>query len=179
MLRWTTLTTPVGPFTLLTHDDRVLASGWTSDVAALRALAPTIDGDAVTRAGGSPAADAVAAYCDGELAAVTAVPVHPAALGPFVGVAWRALRAIPAGEVISYTELARRAGRTGAVRAAASACARNPAALFVPCHRVRRADGALGGFRWGGDVKRWLLDHERAVTAPAGQAVRAANLASS
>jgi methylated-DNA-[protein]-cysteine S-methyltransferase len=61
---------------------------------------------------------------------------------------------------VSYTELAAKAGRPEAVRAAASACARNAAALFVPCHRVLRSDGSLGGFRWGTTVKRWLLEHE-------------------
>ena len=54
-----------------------------------------------------------------------------------------------------------------AVRAAAGACARNAAALFVPCHRVLRTGGGLGGFRWGVEVKRWLLDHESAPGAPA------------
>jgi methylated-DNA-[protein]-cysteine S-methyltransferase len=67
------------------------------------------------------------------------------------------------GEAITYTELATRTGNSRANRAAAQACARNAAALFVPCHRIIRADGGLGGFRWGVDIKRWLLAHESAV----------------
>ena len=67
-----------------------------------------------------------------------------------------------AGEPVSYTELAARTGNPAANRAAAQACARNAAALFVPCHRVIRTDGTLGGFRWGLPAKRWLLDHEAA-----------------
>jgi methylated-DNA-[protein]-cysteine S-methyltransferase len=81
--------------------------------------------------------------------------------GEFIERAWAVLRSIPAGAPISYTEYAAKAGRPDAVRAAAAACARNAAALFVPCHRVRRGDGTLGGFRWGLPVKRWLVDHER------------------
>ena len=73
------------------------------------------------------------------------------------------LRTVPAGEPVTYTEFAELAGRPAAVRAAAMACARNAAALFVPCHRVLRLDGSLGGFRWGLDVKRWLLAHEAAA----------------
>jgi methylated-DNA-[protein]-cysteine S-methyltransferase len=76
----------------------------------------------------------------------------------FLEQAWRVLREVR--EPITYTELAARAGRPAAVRAAAQACARNAAALFVPCHRVLRNDGTLGGFRWGLPVKRWLLNHE-------------------
>src|SRR6266508_926206 len=93
-------------------------------------------------------------------------PVRHASVGerqlaePFRHAAWQALRALPPGEPISYTELAARAGRPAAVRAAAQACARNPCALFVPCHRVVRADGSLGGYRWGLPVKRWLLRWE-------------------
>ena len=73
---------------------------------------------------------------------------------------WDALRRIPAGEVRSYAELG---GDRRYARAAGTACARNPIALIVPCHRVVRTDGSLGGFGWGTDVKRWLLDHEAAA----------------
>jgi len=82
--------------------------------------------------------------------------------------AWRALTAIKPGETISYTELACRIGRPSAVRAAASACARNRIAVLAPCHRVLRGDGSPGGYRWGVDVKRALLEHEaKAVNPPA------------
>lgn len=74
---------------------------------------------------------------------------------------WAALRAIPSGQTRSYSEVAAEIGRPTAVRAVASACAANPAALITPCHRVIRGDGGLGGFRWGLEVKRALLDAER------------------
>jgi methylated-DNA-[protein]-cysteine S-methyltransferase len=74
---------------------------------------------------------------------------------------------VPAGEPDTYAAFAARCGRPAAVRAAAGACARNAAALFVPCHRVLATGGGLGGFRWGTPVKRWLLDHE-AEHAPVG-----------
>jgi AraC family transcriptional regulator of adaptative response/methylated-DNA-[protein]-cysteine methyltransferase len=66
------------------------------------------------------------------------------------------------GDVVSYTELAAGAGAPRAVRAAASACAANRLAVLVPCHRALRADGGLGGYRWGLERKRALLDAERA-----------------
>nr|WP_269809818.1 methylated-DNA--[protein]-cysteine S-methyltransferase [Kineosporia rhizophila] len=74
---------------------------------------------------------------------------------------WSALRRIPAGETRSYGEVAAEIGAPTAVRAVASACARNRLALVVPCHRVVRSDGTLGGFRWGLSVKQSLLDHEK------------------
>jgi methylated-DNA-[protein]-cysteine S-methyltransferase len=70
------------------------------------------------------------------------------------------LRTVPAGGPISYSEFAVWSGRPSAIRAAAQACGRNSAALFVPCHRVLRNDGSLGGFRWGLPVKQWLLTFE-------------------
>jgi AraC family transcriptional regulator of adaptative response/methylated-DNA-[protein]-cysteine methyltransferase len=74
---------------------------------------------------------------------------------------WRALRAIPAGSTASYAEIARRIGAPRAARAVASACASNPLAVAVPCHRVLRGDGALSGYRWGTASKRALLERER------------------
>ncbi len=73
---------------------------------------------------------------------------------------WEALRAIPAGQTRSYGELARALGRPTAARAVAGACAANPLAVAVPCHRVVRADGSLSGYRWGLERKRALLDRE-------------------
>ncbi|MFL6575636.1 MAG: bifunctional DNA-binding transcriptional regulator/O6-methylguanine-DNA methyltransferase Ada [Povalibacter sp.] len=74
---------------------------------------------------------------------------------------WEALRAIPAGETVSYTEMAKRIGAPKAVRAIAQACAANPVAVAIPCHRVVRNDGALSGYRWGVERKRALLDREK------------------
>jgi methylated-DNA-[protein]-cysteine S-methyltransferase len=153
-----TIDTPAGPFTVVADDDVVLASGWTSTVDGLLPLVPNLprpqpraDLGAITKA--------VLAYHDGDLTAIDEIPVRQAG-GPFLTHAWTVLRAVAAGEPVTYTGFADLAGRPSAVRAAAMACARNAAALFVPCHRVLRLDGSLGGFRWGLDVKRWLLTHE-------------------
>jgi AraC family transcriptional regulator of adaptative response/methylated-DNA-[protein]-cysteine methyltransferase len=79
---------------------------------------------------------------------------------------WRALQKIPLGKTASYTEIAARLGQPKAVRAVAQACAANKLALVVPCHRVIRSDGELGGYRWGLERKRALLARERAAVAP-------------
>jgi AraC family transcriptional regulator of adaptative response/methylated-DNA-[protein]-cysteine methyltransferase len=78
---------------------------------------------------------------------------------------WRELRTIPYGETRSYTEIAAAAGAPRAVRAVASACARNRLALVIPCHRVVREGGALGGYRWGVERKRRILAKEHAIAA--------------
>jgi AraC family transcriptional regulator of adaptative response/methylated-DNA-[protein]-cysteine methyltransferase len=80
---------------------------------------------------------------------------------------WRFLMSVRPGDVVSYSELAAGAGAPRAVRAAASACAANRVAVLVPCHRALRADGGLGGYRWGLPRKRALLDAERAAHAAA------------
>jgi AraC family transcriptional regulator of adaptative response/methylated-DNA-[protein]-cysteine methyltransferase len=74
---------------------------------------------------------------------------------------WKALRAIPLGATISYSELAERIGSPTAARAVAGACAANPLAVVVPCHRVVRRDGGLSGYRWGVEKKRELLKREQ------------------
>ncbi len=78
---------------------------------------------------------------------------------------WRALQKIPLGQTATYSEIAAAVGRPKAVRAVAGACAANPLAVLVPCHRVVRKDGDLGGYRWGLARKRALLERERAAAA--------------
>ena len=73
---------------------------------------------------------------------------------------WEALRRIPAGKTVSYTDIAQKIGKPNAVRAVAQACAANAIAIAIPCHRVVRNDGALSGYRWGVARKRALLDKE-------------------
>ena len=155
-----TLTTPVGPLTLaVAADGAVTAAGFTDDLTQLLAAPPERVGSATALRG---VVAAVTAYLDGDLTALDRVPVQqPDGGGPVLLAAWRMLRQIPAGRTVTYTALAAAAGRPAAVRTAASACARNPAALFVPCHRVLRSNGGLGGYRWGLSVKRWLLAHEQ------------------
>jgi len=106
-----------------------------------------------------PIADAIAAYFAGELAALDRIPVRLFGTA-FQREVWRALRAIPAGQTRTYTQLARTVGRPGAVRAAGAANGQNPIAIVIPCHRVIQKDGAVGGYAGGLARKRWLLAHE-------------------
>ncbi|WP_040782375.1 methylated-DNA--[protein]-cysteine S-methyltransferase [Nocardia pneumoniae] len=157
-----TTDTPLGPFTALVDaEGAVLASGWTSDAENLRGLIhPTLRPDQLRhRDSLGEVTSAVIAYHEGDLTAIDPIPVRQRS-GEFLVHAWEVLRKVPAGSPLTYTEFASRSGRPDATRAAANACARNAAALFVPCHRILRIGGALGGFRWGLPVKRWLLDHE-------------------
>ena len=73
---------------------------------------------------------------------------------------WEALREIPPGQTATYTEIAARLGMPTSARAVAQACAANPLAVLVPCHRVVRSDGGLSGYRWGVERKRALLARE-------------------
>lgn len=75
---------------------------------------------------------------------------------------WQALKDIPAGEKATYAEIARRIGAPNAGRAVGAACAANPLAVAIPCHRVVRSDGGLAGYRWGVERKRTLLERESA-----------------
>ncbi len=163
-----TLHTPDGPFSFVSRGKIVLASGWTDDIPSLLVLIHSslrpnpldvhhVDPDLESAV--TPMADAVRRYYDGELEVPGQVAVSQRS-GEFREHAWDVLRTVRPGEPITYMEYAKRAGRPKAVRAAASACAMNAAALFVPCHRILRSDGGLGGFRYGLAIKRSLLDRE-------------------
>ena len=157
-----TIDTPDGAFTIVADDrGRVLASGWTADPeAALARIGARLRPSTIV-AGETDAASAARAYYDGDLGAIDGIEV--AQSGTEMQLAgWSALRAIAPGAPLSYAGFAAALGQPSAVRAAASICARNAPALFVPCHRVLRTDGSLGGFAWGLDVKRSLLAREAA-----------------
>jgi methylated-DNA-[protein]-cysteine S-methyltransferase len=163
-----TMSTPDGPFTIIARDGAVLASGWTAVPGELTGqIHPTLlPGGYDTVSGLGPISAAVEEFYAGDPRAAMHVPVRQLS-GPFRSHAWNVLRTVAAGHPVTYTEYAELSGNAKAVRAAASACAFNAAALFVPCHRVIRTDGSLGGFRWGLAIKESLLDRERQVALAA------------
>ncbi|GAA0447861.1 methylated-DNA--[protein]-cysteine S-methyltransferase [Streptomyces sp. NPDC046215] len=163
----TTVPTPLGPFSMITLTGGIVAAGFTADPTALLGELPRPyrDGSPRAREALEPYTSAVRAYFDGAVAALDELPVVQFGNG-FRLAAWREMRRVEPGTSVSYRELAERAERPGAARAAGAACASNLVPLIVPCHRVRRADGSLGGYYYGLDVKRWLLAHESGGLLP-------------
>jgi methylated-DNA-[protein]-cysteine S-methyltransferase len=102
---------------------------------------------------------ALAAYFAGEVDALDAIRCDPQGTD-FKQQVWKLLREVPAGTTVSYGELAARVGAPGAARAVGTANATNPICLIIPCHRVIRTGGGLGGYGFGLERKRWLLAHE-------------------
>ncbi|HEV3000767.1 MAG TPA: methylated-DNA--[protein]-cysteine S-methyltransferase [Solirubrobacteraceae bacterium] len=94
------------------------------------------------------------------------LPLAPAGT-PWQRAVWAALLEVPYGETVTYAELAARAGRPGAARAAGAANGRNPISVVVPCHRVIGTSGSLTGYGGGLDAKGWLLALERGGRSPA------------
>jgi methylated-DNA-[protein]-cysteine S-methyltransferase len=153
--------TPVGALAVIVDDGVVVASGFTTVEDQFERLDPDLQARGLRkRSAAGPVALAVRAYLGGDPGALDQVPVRQPG-GAFMQDAWRVMREIPPGQTWSYTELAGKAGRPEAVRPAAAACTRNLVAPFVPCHRVVRSDGSMGGYYYGLAVKRWLLAHER------------------
>jgi methylated-DNA-[protein]-cysteine S-methyltransferase len=115
---------------------------------------------------------AISRYFAGELTAIDSLPVETGGT-PFQREVWRALRNIPCGTTISYSQLAGQIGRPGAVRAVGLANGSNPIGVVVPCHRVIGSDGSLTGYGGGIERKRWLLRHEGAPTTESLRSDRA------
>ena len=163
--------TPVGGLMLAVSERGLCALHFADREAPFRrSLEQRFPGHSTAR---GPRADAVAArlreYLAGAVGVVDTLDVDTGGT-PFQQEVWCALRDIPAGEPISYGELARRIGRPGAQRAVGAANGANPVSIVVPCHRVIASDGSLHGYGGGLDRKRWLLDHEtRHTFALAGQ----------
>ena len=101
-------------------------------------------------------------YFDGDLDAIDDIDIELAGT-PFQLSVWEVLRTIPAGETMSYLDVAATVGRPTSSRAVGNAVGSNPVPVVVPCHRVITSAGGLGGFGGGLDRKRWLLGHERVL----------------
>lgn len=137
----------------------VLSSGWLSQSEIISRLSPETDIHVEKLESIQGISERIEGYFDGDLNALKSIHVdQPGA--EYSQAVWSALHKVSAGKIVSYSELALSAGRPRAVRAAASACARNLVAPFIPCHRVIRNDGSLGGYYYGVDKKIWLLTHE-------------------
>lgn len=165
MILTQTMPTPIGPLSLLVHEDTLVGAGFTDDPTELYdRLAPGMRALPLERvADVGKAAQAVRDYLDGNLTALDGIAVEQPGSERRKRL-HAALRAVPAGVTVTYAELAERAGMPrSAARAAGGACAKNLIAPFVPCHRVVPSTGGVGSYYYGPHVKRWLLRHEGAA----------------
>ena len=167
-IRYTTTDTPLGRLLVATTTRGICAVNLGDDDVALeRGLAGEFPHATRERvdAGREEWLDAVIARIASELgwsdAAAPAMPPLDIAATAFQWRVWDALTRIPAGQTRSYRALATELGDANAARAIGNACGNNRLALIVPCHRVVREDGSLGGWRWGVERKRELLARER------------------
>jgi methylated-DNA-[protein]-cysteine S-methyltransferase len=160
--------TPTGPMLILTDDEQLLrAVDWEDHQARMHLLLRRqyrgINIRVRESRYESPAKRALDAYFGGEIDAVNEL-VTATGGTHFQQLVWTALRHIPSGTTISYRELAIKLGRAVAARAVGLANGANPIAIVTPCHRVIGADASLTGYGGGLERKRWLLQHERAIS---------------
>lgn len=166
---WAVHPTPLGPLVVVTTDRGVVQLGFATDgdtdevLADVRSRWPAAALDHEPGAG-SAAAQRVRGAIAGREPDGPPLPLLLRGTNLQLAV-WRALLRLPADATIAYGTLAEAAGHPAAVRAVASAVGRNPVAPLVPCHRVLRSTGALGGYRWGLETKRRLLTLEAARAA--------------
>ncbi len=160
-IRWTVAPTSLGPLLIAATDKGLCRVAFDEDRATLAGRFP----QAEIVAGGEALAD-LAARVVGEVESPgrhTDLPLDVQGTA-FQEAVWTALRAIPPGETRSYAQIAAAAGSPGAVRAVGTACGANGVAVVVPCHRVTRSDGAIGGYAYGAERKRALLEREEMRT---------------
>lgn len=157
-IRWAVVPTSLGQMLVAATDKGVCRLSFNEDEAALRQRFP----NAALEQGGEAFAQLLA-----QVVAVVETPGDHSHIPldvkgtAFQEAVWQALRQIPQGETRSYADIAAAVGKPGAVRAAGSANGANNVAVLIPCHRVIRSDGSLGGYAYGLEIKQRLLDKER------------------
>ena len=156
-----TFDSPIGGINIIADGSILLAANLSTLKAAKESLHPDYAGFKIESVKKIPViTELLKDYFDGDITAINGIKVsQPGAA--FSQAAWKAMRKVRG--VISYAELAERAGSPAAVRAAGSACAKNAIVLVVPCHRIIKTGGNLGNYAYGLGKKEWLLRHEGAL----------------
>ena len=163
MLLCSSLKTPIGTLALISRDQILLAAGFTTHDELLPGLSHVDQGSDSIKVNSLPViTELLEDYFDGDTRALDGIKVDQPG-EKFSQSAWKNMRKVSPGKVISYAELAKKSGSPDAVRAAGSACARNLIAVVVPCHRIVKTGGALGNYAYGLEYKEWLLRHEGAL----------------
>ena len=157
------LDTPVGTLNLIADEQLLLAANLSNLKALKESLDTRYESREIKKVKKIPViSDLISDYFDGDISALNAIKVsQPGA--SFSQEAWKAMKKVRPGSVISYSDLADRAGSAKAIRAAGSACAKNAIVIVVPCHRIVKTGGALGNYAYGLGKKEWLLRHEGAL----------------
>ena len=152
----TSITTPIGPFSLAVESGVVIEStfGSTRSLRSKGRKVNFIPGVSI----------AIRRYFSGDLSALDSIPVDPRSNG-FRSKVLKEMRKIKPSKTLSYQSLASRAGSPRASRAVGSACATNPIPLIIPCHRVVPSQGGIGIYGYGSDKKEWLLEFEGAISS--------------
>jgi len=150
--------TPLGLLYFATREGALTEAGFVETWA--RETVPPDDQTAPLSDDAEHIGAALLSYFDGDFGPLDRLTIAPRGTD-FQRAVWHAIRDVPAGQTASYRQIAEAVGRPAATRAVGTATGRNPLGIAVPCHRIIRSDGGLGGYGGGLDRKRWLLDHER------------------
>ena len=163
MLSKTSFKTPIGNLYLIADQQILLAAGFSGFDDLIPRLSPTDSVREIEQVNEIPViSELISDYFSGDISSLNSIKVRqPGA--PFYQSVWKEMRKVPVGKTWSYSDLAKRAGSAGAVRAVGTACSSNLIAAIVPCHRIVKSGGSLGNYAYGVEVKEWLLKHEGAL----------------
>ena len=163
MLSKTSFKTPIGNLYLIADQQILLAAGFSGFDDLIPRLSPTDSVREIEQVNEIPViSELISDYFSGDISSLNSIKVRqPGA--PFYQSVWKEMRKVPVGKTWSYSDLAKRAGSAGAVRAVGTACSTNLIAAIVPCHRIVKSGGSLGNYAYGVEVKEWLLKHEGAL----------------
>jgi len=163
VLSKTSFKTPIGNLYLIADQQILLAAGFSGFDDLISRLSPTDSVREIEQVNEIPViSELISDYFSGDISSLNSIKVRqPGA--PFYQSVWKEMRKVPVGKTWSYSDLAKRAGSAGAVRAVGTACSSNLIAAIVPCHRIVKSGGSLGNYAYGVEVKEWLLKHEGAL----------------